>query len=228
MDFDMTFQRARNDEQRELRRQAILDTAMAMLGEMSVTELSLNELGRRVGLAKSNVLRYFETREAVLLELMDDLMGDWIAETAGALAGGVDAAATPEMRASQLATVLSATLTARTVLCDLIGAQGAVLERNVSSPVAKRHKRASMARLATLSDAVRRHLPELGDGTEWFCLMGLLSAGALATYVPPPASLLAVYAEEPDLGRFNLELGDALRMALTSILIGTLPRPTGP
>ena len=65
----MTFQRARSEEQRAIRRQAILDTAAAMLDEMPVAEVSLNELSRRVGLAKSNVLRYFESREAVLLEL---------------------------------------------------------------------------------------------------------------------------------------------------------------
>ena len=29
-----------------------------------MAELSLNELARRVGLAKSNVLRYFDSREA--------------------------------------------------------------------------------------------------------------------------------------------------------------------
>lgn len=60
----MTFQRARSEEQREGRRRAILDTAAAMLTEMPVADLSLNELSRRVGLAKSNVLRYFESREA--------------------------------------------------------------------------------------------------------------------------------------------------------------------
>lgn len=36
-----------------------------MLSEMPVAKLSLNELSRRIGLAKSNVLRYFESREAV-------------------------------------------------------------------------------------------------------------------------------------------------------------------
>ena len=51
-----TFQRARSDEQRAIRRQTILDTAAAMLEEMPASELSLNELSRRVGLAKSNVL----------------------------------------------------------------------------------------------------------------------------------------------------------------------------
>jgi AcrR family transcriptional regulator len=54
-----TFQRARSDEQREQRRRAILCAAAAMLAEMPVADLSLNELSRRVGLAKSNVLRYF-------------------------------------------------------------------------------------------------------------------------------------------------------------------------
>src|ERR1700754_5318237 len=74
-----TFQRARSDEQRALRSQAILDTAAAMLREMPSADLSLNELSRRVGLAKSNVLRYFDSREAVLLELLDTRIREWLA-----------------------------------------------------------------------------------------------------------------------------------------------------
>ncbi|NED89092.1 TetR family transcriptional regulator, partial [Streptomyces sp. SID11233] len=85
----MTFQRARSEEQREIRRRAILDTAAAMLDEMPVAEVSLNELSRRVGLAKSNVLRYFESREAVLLELLDDFLGEWLAVLADELAAGI-------------------------------------------------------------------------------------------------------------------------------------------
>src|ERR1039457_1529560 len=73
-----TFQRARSEEQREVRRRAILDAAAAMLAEMPVAQVTLNELSRRVGLAKSNVLRYFESREAVLLELLDSAWQDWL------------------------------------------------------------------------------------------------------------------------------------------------------
>ena len=73
-----TFQRARSEEQREVRRRAILDAAAAMLAEMPVAEVTLNELSRRVGLAKSNVLRYFESREAVLLELLDSAWQEWL------------------------------------------------------------------------------------------------------------------------------------------------------
>lgn len=195
-----------------------------MLDEMPVAEVSLNELSRRVGLAKSNVLRYFESREAVLLELLDDFLGTWIAELEVELPAGIQSDATADVRGAQLAEVLSRTLANRVVLCDLFGAQGGVLEHNVSVEVVKQHKRASLARLAVMSELVRAHLPELGDAAQLFCLMSLVSAGALSSYVPPPASLLAAYAEEPELGVLNLDLQEALRIAFTSSLVGVLPR----
>src|SRR5262249_51226970 len=70
----VTFQRARSEEHREVRRRSILDTATAMLQDMPVSDITLNELSRRVGLAKSAMLRYFESREAVLLDLLDDAL----------------------------------------------------------------------------------------------------------------------------------------------------------
>lgn len=222
--MDVTFKRARSEEQREIRRQAILDTAAAMLDELPVAEVSLNELSRRVGLAKSNVLRYFESREAVLLELLDVFLARWEAEMTDALAAGIDAQATPEARARQLAEILSRSLAERKVLCDLFGAQGGVLEHNVSVEVVKRHKRASLARLTTITDLMRRHLPELGDDAQLFCLMAMVSAGALSSYVPPPPSVLAAYAEEPALNMLHLDLRDALRSAFTATLVGLLPR----
>ena len=191
---------------------------------MPVAEVSLNELSRRVGLAKSNVLRYFESREAVLLELLDDFLGRWLEELAEELAAGIEADASPEVRADQLAEILSRSLAERVVLCDLVGAQGGVLEHNVSVEVVKRHKRSSHAKLVTMVELVRRHLPELGDGAQTFCLMSLISAGALAAYDPPPPSLLAAYADEPDLGVLRLDLRDALRTSCTAALVGVLPR----
>ena len=195
-----------------------------MLEEMPVAELSLNELSRRVGLAKSNVLRYFESREAVLLELLDDFLGAWLEELTEALAAGIEADASPEVRAGQLAEVLSRSLGERPVLCDLVGAQGGVLEHNVSVEVVKRHKRSSYAKLVAMVELVRHHLPEIGDGAETFCLMSMISAGALAAYDPPPPSLVAAYADEPDLGVLHLDLRETLRTACTAALMGVLPR----
>jgi AcrR family transcriptional regulator len=195
-----------------------------MLAEMPVAEVSLNELSRRVDLAKSNVLRYFDSREAVLLELLDDFMGRWLEEVAGECSSGIDTHASVDVRANQLVEIFSRSLAGRVALCDLFGAQGGVLEHNVSVETVKRHKRASLARLASMSELVKVYLPELGDDAQWFCLMSLLSAGALSTYAPPPPSLLAAYAEEPSLGVLHMELQDALRFAFRSTLLGVLPR----
>src|ERR1700759_2856950 len=138
----MEFARARSEEQRAVRREAILATAAGMLAEMPVGELSLNELSRRVGLAKSNVLRYFESREDVLLQLLGRAAGLWLADVLDELPGAVRPEASPQQRGDQLAAVLSATLGRHSVLCDLVSAQPAVLEHNVSVEVIVRFKQA--------------------------------------------------------------------------------------
>src|SRR5689334_5847896 len=175
----VTFQRARTEEQREIRRRAILDAASAMLDEMPVAAVTLNELSRRVGLAKPNVLRYFESREAVLLELLNDFLRDWLAALADELAAGVDENLPMAERAAAVAEILGRSLSARMVLCDLFGAQGSVLEHNVSVEVVTRYKRISLERLATMSTLLRTYLPELGDNATLFSLQTMVMAGAL-------------------------------------------------
>src|SRR3954468_18879968 len=127
-----TFQRARSDEQREERRRVILATAGGMLAEMPVSAMSLNELSRRVGLAKSNVLRYFESREAVLLELLARSLHEWVEHMAAELPTAVRRRAGFKRRAEELATAIAGSLVTRPVLCDLMSAQAGVLEHNVS------------------------------------------------------------------------------------------------
>lgn len=220
----MTFQRARSEEQREARRRTILATAAAMLAEMPVAEVSLNELSRRVGLAKSNVLRYFESREAVLLELLDHFVREWLAELTEELARDVDPRGSAEERSDRLAEAISRTLAARTVLCDLFGAQVGVLEHNVSVEVVKRHKRSTLDCLAAMTDLVRAHVPEIGEGAQTLCLQAVIMAGALSAYCAPPPTVLAAYAAEPALGVLHADLRSSLRLAVITAIMGTLPR----
>ena len=219
-----TFQRARSAEQREIRRRAILDTAAAMRDAMPGAAVSLNELSRRVGLAKSNVLRYFESREAVLLELLDDFLGQWLVDVERGLDAWVRPGADVEERAGQVADVLARSLADRPVLLDLLAAQGGVLEHNVSVEGVKRHKRASLARLAAVADLLQRHLPELGDAAQSYGLMAVVSAGAVASYTPPPPVVLEALADDPDLAVFQVDVAGALRDVLGALLVGRLPR----
>jgi AcrR family transcriptional regulator len=216
-----TFQRARSDEQRAVRRQTILDTATAMLEEMPVSELSLNELSRRVGLAKSNVLRYFDSREAVLLELLDSLTREWLEHLSDELPSAVSARAGFERRAEQFAGVLARSLAARPVLCDLLSAQAAVLEHNVSTEAIASFKRRGVAHAATFGELVRRALPELSEDQAWRLVLGaLLLASSLWAHATPPQALLDVYEQNPELSSMRLDFAATLEDSLVTMAVG--------
>jgi AcrR family transcriptional regulator len=221
----VTFQRARSEEQREIRRQAILDTAMAMLDEMPVAEVGLNELSRRVGLAKSNVLRYFESREAILLELLEGALRAWLADVSDELAADVDPDLSAMERGDQMAAVLSRSLVRHPVLCDLANTQAGVLEHNVSVDVVVRFKRSAIATLGAAVEMIQRHVPELGDGASTVCMMTLTLAGALSTYRRPSASTLAAYEVDPALAQLAPDLVSSLESAVAMLIRGALVRP---
>jgi len=224
-----TFQRARSEEQREVRRRAILDVAMDMLTRMPVSQLTLNELARQVGLAKSNVLRYFETREAVLLDLLDAAVDDWLGELETALAQVVPAVGKqPERDGDEVARAVAAALSGRPVLCDLLSAQAAVLERNVSAQVAARHKRATLDHVNRFAAGVLVPLPRLGAaGAAEFAGLALLSAGALWSSCQPTPAMLEAYAADPGLARMRMEFEPALAEVLAVLLTGLLVRGAG-
>jgi AcrR family transcriptional regulator len=217
------FQRARSEEQREARRQAILAAAAAMLTEMPVADVTLNELSRRSGLAKSNVLRYFESREAVLLELLDAAWQDWL----GQLDEDLTAApgSEPAGRGRQLAVTMAAALAARPMLCDLLSAQAAVLERNVSPQVAAQYKRASVAGIGALGRLVLRCLPELGEADAGR-LAGatVLMTAALWPHTHPSAAMLAAYEADPELAALRLDFAATLSEVLEVLAAGLLAR----
>ncbi|MET0426060.1 MAG: TetR/AcrR family transcriptional regulator [Actinoplanes sp.] len=218
----MDFKRAHTEEQRAVRRRQILDTAAAMLTEMPVAQLSLNGLSRRACLAKSNVLRYFESREAVLLELMDTELASWLAELDGSLQ---PAEGTVRERGDRIAAVLAESLARRPVLCDLISAQAMVLEHNVSTEAALAHKRSSHQALEVQAQMILRCLPELGrPDAERLCAVTVLVASSAWPYSQPPAAMLAAYAADPALAALRIDFTDLMRQMLEVTISGLLTR----
>ena len=74
------WQRARRPEQKEERSAAILNAAAVLLDARGINGTSLNAIARAVGLSKANLYRYFESREAMLLELMLREQAAWADE----------------------------------------------------------------------------------------------------------------------------------------------------
>src|SRR5579862_5917977 len=86
--IEETFERARRPEQKLQRRDAILRAAGELALRAGVRNVSLADIAARVGIHKSALLRYFETREQIFLELTAAAWRDWI----GALHAGLDEA----------------------------------------------------------------------------------------------------------------------------------------
>src|SRR3984885_431901 len=88
-----TYQRARRPEQKLERRDAILGAARELALRDGVRAVSLADIAALVGIHKSALLRYFETREQIFLELTAQAWQEWttaLADWLGAVAQGED------------------------------------------------------------------------------------------------------------------------------------------
>ncbi|HEY0638659.1 MAG TPA: TetR family transcriptional regulator [Pseudonocardiaceae bacterium] len=189
------FRRARRPEQIEARRASILEAAEAILAERPLAVITLRELAGRVGLAKSNVLRYFGSREAILLEVLDRRWRDWLDDLAPALR-----AATPEPvpygRAVAVATTVARSLLARPLLCELLSAMPTTLEHNITLAYARDFKARAAAHSARLRDLVLAELPQLGrDGAARFAGAVVVITGGLWPHTRPSPAVARACAE---------------------------------
>jgi AcrR family transcriptional regulator len=130
MNHPSPYLRARSPEQKEERRRHLLDTAKSLLLEIpDVHALGINELARKAEMTKSNVYRYFESSEAVLLDVLVEEFMAWRGDLLKALSRGGKRSGTIE----HIARAFSATFAARPLLCRLTSIFPSILERNVSA-----------------------------------------------------------------------------------------------
>ncbi|WP_405061339.1 TetR family transcriptional regulator [Kribbella sp. NBC_01505] len=225
------FQRARTEEQRTARQAEILAAAREMLTEMPLTEITLNGLGRRVGLATSNVLRYFESREAVLLELVHTETAGWLDEL-DPLLPAPDGRAGVDRQVEAAAEAWARSLAAHPLFCELISAQAVVLERKISAETAMAFKRDSLTNLARLTGLLTRAVPKLATKDEvvvaQFASRATLLTGALWAQTRATESLLADVRIPPELTALQQPFTEAVRDAFHTMLLGTLQRTVTP
>jgi AcrR family transcriptional regulator len=210
-----SFVRARRPEQREVRRQAILDAAEAMLGEMPVDDISLRALSKRADLATSNVLRYFETREAVFLELLDQTWQTWL----DGLETELPKAPAPYR---EVARAYAESLARRPLMCELISVLAGVLERNVSRESVITFKARALEHTTRTAHIVAAHIPELDEAAalELTSMVSNFVAGLWPVANPSPVVAEAI--NDPCLIRAKVNFTDRLSRTITVLIAGLL------
>jgi AcrR family transcriptional regulator len=210
-----TFQRARRPEQKEMRREAILAAASELARRDGVRAVSLGDIARAVGIHKSALLRYFETREQIFLELTGRAWEEWRKATAmalGEIAPG-DADAT--------AKALAVSFVERPLLCDLIPHTALNLERHASVEAVRAYKMTSLAAVTAVARALVGPLPDFtaAERRELVSDVALL-AGSMFQIATPPPPLAELYEREPKLGHSLLDLDARLTRAARVAIAG--------
>lgn len=230
--FDEDFQRARSPEQKEERKTLLLETARALLLETaSEQELSLNELAKRAGMAKSNVYRYFESREAILLELLRQEWTSWFEDFQVA----VEKLRPPRerkpetrkhrrdfARLDKLVQRMAETMAERPLLGRLCSILSSVLEQNVHMETVRAFKLESLGFVRALSQYLHTKAPELSVAhyEELFHTGFAAMVGLWAFAHPSPA--VAEALSDPRLAPFRHEFARDFARHLSLLARGLL------
>jgi AcrR family transcriptional regulator len=211
-----TFQRARSPEHKAERHEAILDAAARLAARDGVRQVTLTDIAGAVGIHKSALLRYFETREQIFLELTGRAWTEWAAATRTALC---DIA--PGDAGDVTAAVLARVFAARPLLCDLIPHTALNLERHVSTHGVRTYKLTSLAAVESVAVALGGPLPDLSiENRRQLVATTALLAGAMYQIATPPPLLAELYATDPELGHALIDLEPRLARAAHVAICG--------
>jgi len=213
------FQRARKPEQREARREAILAAAAALFDAEGVQGTGLNAIAAKAGFTKSNIYRYFESREEVLLSLMIESFDGLTEDLATSM---------PKLSIGDIAGL--ARLTAqgfaqRPRLGKLMAILSTILETNLSEERIIALKRQLPGMLDRVARAIQGVLPGASlDDCRWAAGM----TGTLVTGMWPnlhPGSTAAKVMERPEFTVFRPSIEHDLERAIRALLSSIVPSP---
>ena len=211
------FQRARSTEAKHLREEAILDAARRLGAERGIRQVTLTEIAEAVGMHKSALLRYFETREEIFLRLTAEAWQEW----SGALRAELGMLTNPIP--STVAAVFAGTLAARGAFCDLLAQAPLNLERNVSVEAVRAFKLVTHTEVDAIALVVQRLLPTLSgrDAVDLIAAATSLS-GAFWQMATPAPEIAALYRSDPRLSHAVFDVEARVQRLLSALIQGLL------
>ncbi len=218
------FLRARSTAAKQARETAILAAARALGERDGIRRVTLTDIADAVGMHKSAMLRYFETREQIFLRITAAGWQEWADEVVESLATGRGGATGPARHdPADVAAVLARTLVARPVFCDLLAQAPLNLERNVSLDGVREFKLPVLGAVARIAAAVRGALPGLGAQDAGDAVAAATSlAGALWQMATPSAEVRRLYESDPRLAHAVVDVEPRVARMLTAMLLGFL------
>ncbi len=213
-------QRARRDEDKQLRREAIVKAARALLERSPRLDTTVAEVAERAGVAKGTIFLYFATREAIELAVLQGELEDWFDAMDRELA--VDGGG--KWTAARVTQLLVSSVLLRKLMIRLLGRLEATLEHNVPVEVVEAFKRWLLGRVVTTGRRLEERLPILArDGGSRFVLQFralITGLWMMSDASPTVAKLLA----DPEMAPLRVDFERELEAALGALLRGLSER----
>lgn len=178
------WQRARKPEQKQQRQAAITQAARHLVDTGGVENATLSEIARQAGISKASCYRYYESREAILLDVFLQEVQDhtkFVTDALTPLAGSKDIAAITQV-------IVKSTLS-RPRMLKLVSALWSVLEHNISESLITDFKRQFHSLSSDWANIISQVHPNLSlQQAQAFTTYHLLFlASAWQASNPPPA-----------------------------------------
>lgn len=208
--------RARSEDEKTERRNAILTTAWRMYTrDPSFAAFTMAALAREAGLAKGTLYLYFRTKEALFLALLENGFGAWF--------DGMDRRlddARGEWTPERVADVVLASIAGRETLARLLSILPGIVEHNVEFDAALRFKRQVMHRAEVTGHRLEARLPFLrpGEGARFLVHLHALVIGVWQLARPSP--VIRRVMESPELAPARVDFEEDLRLLVTALLKG--------
>ncbi len=152
----MNWQRARTDEKKNERKVAIYQAAFTLFKKNGYDKVSFNSIAIEAGFSKSNMYRYFNSKDDIFLNIFADLFEQWVDDFSQQLQ-----VLEREVTAKTFADIWLNSLLSQHDLLDLMPILFTSLERNSSFKQLLAFKRLSMNVLYRLTLDITRIYPEI-------------------------------------------------------------------
>ena len=215
MKSECRFIRARQPEQKEQRRTQILESAAFLLERDGFEKVSLNGIARHTNVAKSNIYRYFESREDIFLQLLQQDWVDWLDDLETAiepLKGSDDI--------EQVARLLTDKVAAAPRMCQLISVLASVLEHNLSEDLLFQFKMESMQLGMRLLGTIHAALPGMNQENLLPAVQSIIALIAGLWPLGNPNPMVEKVMNRPELRAFKIEFYDALEQSIRLMIKG--------
>ncbi len=212
-----SWKRARKPEQKAERIDAILEAAGTLLDENGLEGTGLNAIARQAGLSKPNLYVYFESREAILLQLLLKETSSWAKSLKRRLEqiekpGDVDA----------VAQAFADSIARRKRFCTLFAQVAAVFEHNVGPETVADFKREFVLIAEPAISALAKALPRLTEEMA-FWVLGILVMSATGMWAHcHPAPVVKTVLAQPEFAMMKMDFRETTQRHAELLLRGLI------